>query len=167
MPSPPPSLIFSKAPVLFLCLFPRSGIATPGPVCHACLACGTAVDETVLFLLALAAWSFSCLAIASPPTFLPFYSLTTPTHTHAYIHTNNQAKPSAARHTPTQATMSSFADPEDLEPQDTMEEEVQQEEEEDDGVPRSVLQESIKRKGVNSYYYAHSRKNSKLNGERC
>ena len=55
--------------------------------------------------------------------------------------------------------MSSFADPEDLEPADGMEEEVQQEEEEDDGVPRSVLQESIKRKGVNSYYYAHSRQN--------
>jgi hypothetical protein len=55
--------------------------------------------------------------------------------------------------------MSSFADPEDLEPSDVMDEEVQQEEEEDDGVPRSVLQESIKRKGVNSYYYAHSRQN--------
>lgn len=63
--------------------------------------------------------------------------------------------------------MSSFADPEDLEPQDVEEEQnVQEEEEEDDGVPRSVLEESIKRKGINSYYYAHSRKNGKENGKR-
>lgn len=61
--------------------------------------------------------------------------------------------------------MSSFADPEDLEPQDVEEEQNVQEEEEDDGVTRSVLEESIKRKGINSYYYAHSRKNGKEDGK--
>lgn len=60
-----------------------------------------------------------------------------------------------------QGFMSAYDDPDGMLSGDSMEEEEEEEEQEGGGPARSALEESIKRKGINSYYYAHSRKNGK------
>uniref|UniRef100_I2CRF0 Calcyclin binding protein n=1 Tax=Nannochloropsis gaditana (strain CCMP526) TaxID=1093141 RepID=I2CRF0_NANGC len=57
--------------------------------------------------------------------------------------------------------MSAYDDPDGMLSGDSMEVNEEEEEEEEGGGPaRSALEESIKRKGMNSYYYAHGRKNN-------